>query len=277
MKKVLSLLLVLCLGALPALSLAEAQTEIIVFAAASMTETLTEIKALYEAAHPGIVLTYNFDSSGTLKTQIQEGADCDLFISAGQKQMDQLDIQADASVNTEGLDFVVADSRVDLLENKVTLVVPEGNPKGVESFDQMAEALQAGELFMAMGNSDVPVGQYTQNIFAYYGLNEEELANAGALTYGTNVKEVTTQVSESSVDCGVVYCTDAFSAGLTVVDSATPEMCGQVIYPAAVLKTAAHGEEAQAFLDYLQGEEAMAIFAAVGFSAVTPAEAEPEA
>lgn len=277
MKKVLSLLLVLCLGALPALSLAEAQTEIIVFAAASMTETLTEIKALYEAAHPGIVLTYNFDSSGTLKTQIQEGADCDLFISAGQKQMDQLDIQADASVNTEGLDFVVADSRIDLLENKVTLVVPEGNPKGIESFDQMAEALQAGELFMAMGNSDVPVGQYTQNIFAYYGLNEEELANAGALTYGTNVKEVTTQVSESSVDCGVVYCTDAFSAGLTVVDSATPEMCGQVIYPAAVLKTAAHGEEAQAFLDYLQGEEAMAIFAAVGFSAVTPAETEPEA
>lgn len=277
MKKVLSLLLVLCLGALPALTLAEAQTEIIVFAAASMTETLTEIKALYEAAHPGIVLTYNFDSSGTLKTQIQEGADCDLFISAGQKQMDQLDIQADASVNTEGLDFVVADSRIDLLENKVTLVVPEGNPKGIESFDQMAEALQAGELFMAMGNSDVPVGQYTQNIFAYYGLNEEELANAGALTYGTNVKEVTTQVSESSVDCGVVYCTDAFSAGLSVVDSATPEMCGQVIYPAAVLKTAAHGEEAQAFLDYLQGEEAMAIFAAVGFSAVTPAETEPEA
>lgn len=277
MKKVLSLLLVLCLGALPALSLAEAQTEIIVFAAASMTETLTEIKALYEAAHPGIVLTYNFDSSGTLKTQIQEGADCDLFISAGQKQMDQLDIQADASVNTEGLDFVVADSRIDLLENKVTLVVPEGNPKGIESFDQMAEALQAGELFMAMGNSDVPVGQYTQNIFAYYGLNEEELANAGALTYGTNVKEVTTQVSEASVDCGVVYCTDAFSAGLTVVDSATPEMCGQVIYPAAVLKTAAHGEEAQAFLNYLQGEEAMAIFAAVGFSAVTPAETEPEA
>lgn len=276
MKKVLSLLLVLCMAALPALSLAEAQTEIIVFAAASMTETLTEIKALYEAANPGVVLTYNFDSSGTLKTQIQEGADCDLFISAGQKQMDQLDINADASVNTEGLDFVVADSRVDLLENKVTLVVPEGNPKGIESFDQMAEALKAGELFMAMGNSDVPVGQYTQKILAYYGLNEEELANAGTLTYGTNVKEVTTQVSEASVDCGVIYCTDAFSAGLTVVDSATPEMCGQVIYPAAVLKTAAHGEAAQAFLDYLKGEEAMAIFAKVGFSAVPAAEADTE-
>lgn len=276
MKKLLSLLLVLCVAALPALSLAEAQTEIIVFAAASMTETLTEIKALYEAAHPGIVLTYNFDSSGTLKTQIQEGADCDLFISAGQKQMDQLDINADASVNTDGLDFVVADSRINLLENKVTLVVPEGNPKGIESFDQMAEALKAGELFMAMGNSDVPVGQYTQKILAYYGLNEEELANAGELTYGSNVKEVTTQVSEASVDCGVIYCTDAFSAGLTVVDSATPEMCGQVIYPAAVLKTAAHGEAAQEFLDYLQGEEAMAVFAKVGFSAVAPAETDAE-
>ena len=276
MKKLLSLLLVLCVAALPALSLAEAQTEIIVFAAASMTETLTEIKALYEAAHPGIVLTYNFDSSGTLKTQIQEGADCDLFISAGQKQMDQLDINADASVNTEGLDFVVADSRINLLENKVTLVVPEGNPKGIESFDQMAEALKAGELFMAMGNSDVPVGQYTQKILAYYGLDEEELANAGELTYGSNVKEVTTQVSEASVDCGVIYCTDAFSAGLTVVDSATPEMCGQVIYPAAVLKTAAPGEAAQEFLDYLQGEEAMAVFAKVGFSAVAPAETDAE-
>lgn len=276
MKKLLSLLLVLCVAALPALSLAEAQTEIIVFAAASMTETLTEIKALYEAAHPDIVLTYNFDSSGTLKTQIQEGADCDLFVSAGQKQMDQLDINADASVNTEGLDFVVADSRINLLENKVTLVVPEGNPKGIESFDQMAEALKAGELFMAMGNSDVPVGQYTQKILAYYGLDEEELANAGELTYGSNVKEVTTQVSEASVDCGVIYCTDAFSAGLTVVDSATPEMCGQVIYPAAVLKTAAHGEAAQEFLDYLQGEEAMAVFAKVGFSAVAPAETDAE-
>lgn len=276
MKKLLSLLLALCVAALPVLSLAEAQTEIIVFAAASMTETLTEIKALYEAAHPGIVLTYNFDSSGTLKTQIQEGADCDLFISAGQKQMDQLDINADASVNTEGLDFVVADSRINLLENKVTMVVPEGNPKGIESFDQMAEALKAGELFMAMGNSDVPVGQYTQKILAYYGLDEEELANAGELTYGSNVKEVTTQVSEASVDCGVIYCTDAFSAGLTVVDSATPEMCGQVIYPAAVLKTAAHGEAAQEFLDYLQGEEAMAVFAKVGFSAVAPAETDAE-
>ena len=244
------------------------KTEIIVFAAASMTETLTQIKDLYEADHPEITVTYNFDSSGTLKTQIQEGAACDLFISAGQKQMNQLDINASADVNTDGLDFVLADSRLNLLENKVVLAVPEGNPKGLESFDQLAETLRSGDVFMAMGNSDVPVGQYTQKILKYYELNEEELANAGLITYGTNVKEVTTQVSEASVDCGVVYCTDAFSAGLTVADSATAEMCGQVIYPASVLKTSAHPAEAQAFLDYLLTEPAMSVFESVGFSPV---------
>ena len=242
--------------------------EIIVFAAASMTETLTEIKGLYETANPGVTIIYNFDSSGTLKTQIQEGAACDLFISAGQKQMNQLDITADASVNTEGLDFVLAESRINLLENKVALVVPEGNPAGIESFDGLAAALADGTVFMAMGNSDVPVGQYTQKILAFYGLSEEALASAGALTYGTNVKEVTTQVIEASVDCGVVYCTDAFSAGLEVVDTATAEMCGQVIYPAAVLNVSANQAAAQAFLDYLTSDEAMAIFESVGFSPV---------
>ena len=242
--------------------------EIIVFAAASMTETLTEIKGLYETANPGVTIIYNFDSSGTLKTQIQEGAACDLFISAGQKQMNQLDITADASVNTEGLDFVLAESRINLLENKVALVVPEGNPAGIESFDGLAAALADGTVFMAMGNSDVPVGQYTQKILAFYGLSEEALASAGALTYGTNVKEVTTQVTEASVDCGVVYCTDAFSAGLEVVDTATAEMCGQVIYPAAVLNVSANQAAAQAFLDYLTSDEAMAIFESVGFSPV---------
>ena len=240
--------------------------EIIVFAAASMTETLTELKDTFEAANPGVTITYNFDSSGTLKTQIEEGADCDLFISAGQKQMNQLDIEADAAVNTDGLDFVDGATRIDLLENKVTLCVPEGSAKGIESFDALAEALKAGDVLLAMGNSDVPVGQYTQKILAYYELSEEELANAGCITYGTNVKEVTTQVSEGSVDCGVIYCTDAFSAGLTIVDYATPEMCGQIIYPAAVLKTAQNPDAAKAFLDYLTGPEAAAVFESIGFS-----------
>ncbi|MDD5881984.1 molybdate ABC transporter substrate-binding protein [Stecheria intestinalis] len=245
------------------------QSEVIVFAAASMTETLNQIKETYEAENPGVTLTFNFDSSGTLKTQIQEGADCDLFISAGQKQMNQLDITASSDVNTEGLDFVDPDTRLNLLENKVTLAVPEGNPKGIESFDQLADLLKNGDVLMAMGNSDVPVGQYTQKILAYYGLDETTLANEGKITYGTNVKEVTTQISEASVDCGVIYETDAYSAGLTTVDSATPQMCGQVIYPAAVLKTAKNPDGAKKFLDYLQTDEAMKVFESVGFSAVT--------
>ena len=231
-----------------------------------MTETLTQLKDTFEAANPGVTVTCNFDSSGTLKTQIEEGADCDLFLSAGQKQMNQLDIEADAAVNTDGLDFVDGATRIDLLENKVTLCVPEGNPKGIDSFDALAAALKDGDVLLAMGNSDVPVGQYTQKILAYYELSEEELANAGCITYGTNVKEVTTQVSEGSVDCGVIYCTDAFSAGLIIVDYATPEMCGQIIYPAAVLKTAQNPDAAKAFLDYLTGPEAAAVFENVGFS-----------
>ena len=247
---------------------ADEPVELVVFAAASLTETLTEIAEDYKAIAPNVTLTFNFDSSGTLKTQIQEGAACDVFLSAGQKQMDQLDAAADPAVNTEGLDFVAEGSRLDLLENKVTLCVPEGNPAGITSFDDLADKLAAGTVLMAMGNSDVPVGQYTQKILSYYGLDEAALADAGVLTYGTNVKEVTTQITEASVDCGIVYGTDAFSAGLTPVDTATAEMCGQVIYPAAVLKTSAHPEEAQAFLDYLSTPEAMAVFEAVGFAAV---------
>lgn len=242
--------------------------ELTVFAAASLTETLNQIAEDYKAVAPNVTLTFNFDSSGTLKTQIQEGPVCDLFLSAGQKQMDQLDKTADASVNTEGLDFVAEGTRVNLLENKVALCVAEGSDASIASFDDLAKALENSDILMAMGNSDVPVGQYTQQILAHYGLDEEALANAGKITYGSNVKEVTTQVTEGSVDCGVVYCTDAYSAGITPVDYATEEMCGQVIYPAAVLNISQHSEEAQAFLDYLQTDAAMQVFEEVGFSPV---------
>ena len=242
--------------------------ELIVFAAASLTETLNAIAETYSAENPGVTFSFNFDSSGTLKTQIQEGADCDLFISAGQKQMNQLDSTASAEGNTEGLDFVDAESRVDLLENKVVLCVPEGSDKGIGSFDSLAEHLKAEDILFCMGNSDVPVGQYTQKILAYYDLDEAALAAAGVITYGSNVKEVTTQVSEASVDAGVVYCTDAYSAGLTPVDEATKEMCGQVIYPAAVMKNALHAEAAKVFLAYLRTDRAATVFESVGFTAL---------
>ena len=242
--------------------------ELIVFAAASLTETLNAIAETYSAENPGVTFSFNFDSSGTLKTQIQEGADCDLFISAGQKQMNQLDSTASAEVNTEGLDFVDAESRVDLLENKVVLCVPEGSDKGIGSFDSLAEHLKAEDILFCMGNSDVPVGQYTQKILAYYDLDAAALAAAGVITYGSNVKEVTTQISEASVDAGVVYCTDAYSAGLTPVDEATKEMCGQVIYPAAVMKNALHAEAAKEFLAYLRTDKAATVFESVGFTAL---------
>ncbi len=241
--------------------------ELIVFAAASMTETLNEIAEMYKEVAPNVTLIFNFDSSGKLLTQISEGADCDLFISAAPTQMNAMDgsLIGDTEKNPDGLDLIVTDSRVDLLENKVTLAVPEGNPKGIESFDQLAQLLKGGDVLLAIGNSDVPVGQYTQKIFAYYGLDESAMTDC--LTYGNNVKEVTTQVSEAAADCGIIYATDAFSAGLEVVDSATAEMCGQVIYPAAVLKGEKE-EAARAFLAYLETDAAMTVFERVGFSAV---------
>ncbi len=239
---------------------------LIVFAAASLTETLTEIADMYKEVAPNVNIILTFESSGTLKTNIEEGADCDVFISAGQKQMNQLDINAEPEINTNGLDFVLADSRCNLLENKVALAVPDGNPKEINSYEDLKAALESGDILLAMGNADVPVGQYTQKILAYFGLDEAALASAGCITYGTNVKEVTSQVSEGAVDCGIIYQTDAFSANLTVVDTATKEMCGQVIYPASVLKISKHADAAQAFLDFLKTPEAAAVFEAVGFT-----------
>ena len=292
MKKYLSLLLALCLTLSLAACGSKADTsadaaagsqtqdnapteapagepvELIVFAAASMTETMNQLKEMYEQNNPNVTVTYNFDSSGKLLTQITEGADCDLFISAAPQQMNAMDgsLIGDAEKNPDGLDLIVTDSRVDLLENKVTLTVPAGNPKGIESFDQLAELLKGGDVMLAIGNSDVPVGQYTLKIFDYYGLDEEAMVSAGVLTYGNNVKEVASQVSEGAVDCGIIYATDAHSAGLTVVDSATAEMCGQVIYPAAVLKGDKE-DAAQDFLAYLQTDAAMTVFESVDFSA----------
>ena len=232
------------------------KVELVVFAAASMTETLSEIAELYKSTAPDVSLTFNFDSSGTLKTQIEEGAVCDLFISAAQKQMDGL--EKGGCIDTA--------SRTDLLENKVALCKAENSGKDIKSYDDMKAHLEAGDILMAIGNEDVPVGQYTQKIFRYYGLDEAELNDKGVLTYGSNVKEVAAQISEGAVDCGIIYQTDAYSAGLTVADTATEEMCGRVVYPAAVLKDSRQVEAAKAFLDFLKTKEASDIFSKVGFT-----------
>ena len=233
-----------------------------------MTETLNQLKTEYEKQHPDVEITFNYDSSGTLKKQIQNGAECDLFISAAQKQMNQLDGSKDATANPDKLDFIDSATRINLLENKVVLVTPEGNPKQIQNFNDMAAKLKDGSVRLVMGNSDVPVGQYTEKILKFYNLDEKAIASAGNITYGSNVKEVTTQVLEGSADCGVVYATDAFSAKLKPVDQATKEMCGQVIYPAAVLKNSKQQDAAKDFLKFLQSDEAMKVFESVGFSRV---------
>ena len=259
MKKLLSLALAAAAAlTLTACSSKPQEVELHIFAAASMTETMDQIIENYKSEVPNVTIIPTYDSSGTLLTQIQEGADCDLFISAAQTQMNTL--------YEEG--GLLEGTRLDLLENKVALSIPDGNPKGIESFDQLAKLLKSGDVMLAMGNSDVPVGQYTQKIFAFYGLDENAMATAGVLTYGSNVKEVTTQVSEATVDCGIIYGTDAASAGLTVADTATAEMCGQVIYPAAVLGNSQHPDEAKAFLAYLQTDACAQIFEGVGFSPI---------
>ncbi len=241
--------------------------EINVFAAASLTESMDQIIAKFTEAHPNVTITPNYGSSGTLVDQIKEGAACDIFISAASKQMNQIDVTADAEVNTDGSDFVVQGTRLDLLENKCVLAVPEGNPANINSFDDLKAAFDQADFLFAMGGESVPVGAYTQKIFAFLGLDEAALAAAGKITYGEDVKGVTSAISEATAKAGVIYGSDAYSAGLTAVATATEEMTGgKVIYPAAQISTGTNPELAAAFLEYLQGAEAGAIFESVGFS-----------
>lgn len=254
MRKLLIVLSLLCTILLNGCSKENDKLELTIFAASSLSETLTEIAELYQEVDSNVSLVFNFDSSGTLKTQIEEGADCDLFISASFKQINELEAYLEPSMA--------------LLENKVTLAVSEDNPKNIQSYEDLVKALDTKDILLAIGNADVPVGQYTQKIFAYYQLDEEALSSSGCITYGSNAKEVTTQVAESVVDCGIVYKTDAYSANLKVVDEASLEICGQVLYLAAILKESQNKEAAQAFLTYLRSEDASAVFEKVGFTFV---------
>lgn len=266
---IMALGLGICLGILGCSNKAAQEKEPIkltVFAAASLTETLSQLGNQYMAENKDVKVVYNFDSSGTLKKQIQEGAECDVFLSAGQKQMNQLDATADEKLNPTKLDFLLKGSRFNILENKVALVVPKGNPKNIKSFDDLVKMLQSEKLLLAIGNADVPVGQYTQQLFHYYKLDEKTLNKAGKLTYGSNVKEVATQVKEGAVDAGIIYQTDAASAKLEVVATATKEMCGQVIYPAAILKASKNQAEAQKYLEFLKSAKNKEAFVKVGFT-----------
>ncbi len=249
----------------------EPAVELHVSAAASMQESLDEVIANYTKEHSNVTILPTYDSSGTLLTQIQSGADCDIFISAAQKQMNAID--ETAADGYEGTNYVEQGTRVDLLQNKCALVVSPTTTKTLANWSDFETALKAAQsgsdLIFAMGNSDVPVGQYTSTILTNLGLNEADMAAKGVITYGSNVKEVTSQVSSGAADCGIIYATDAYSAGLDVVDTASDELTGKpVIYPAAVMSNSANIDAAKAFLEYLQSDDAMASFEKVGFTKV---------
>lgn len=264
----LSLSLTACGAPAPQESAAPAAepVEVVVFAAASMEATLTQIAEQYKEVAPDVELTFTFDSSGTLRDQIKEGAVCDLFISAGQAQMDALDAADTTGKNTDGSDYVWSDTRIDFVENKVVLAVPDGNDAQIQSFQDLASDNLS---LLCIGNSDVPVGSYSLQILDTLGIDITALEEAGKVTYATNVSEVANQVKEGAVDCGIIYATDAYTYELTVVDQATADLCGQVIYPAAVMKsgTPEAKDAAQAFLDYLHTDDAaVSVLEGVGFT-----------
>jgi molybdate transport system substrate-binding protein len=253
MRKLFSVLLiaVLSCAALFAGGNKESKSELSlnVFAAASLTEALTEIAELYKKTAPNVKIYFNFDSSGTLQTQIENGADADLFLSAGQRQMNALSGS-----------FINDETRKNLLVNKVVLIVPENSTKGISSFQ---DVMTAKVSLVALGNASVPVGQYSQEIFEF--LKGWTIVSAKA-SLGSNVKEVLSQVESASVDCGVVYATDAATAKNVKVAASAPEGSHQpVVYPVAVVKNSKNPDTAQAFLNFLALPEATSVFAKIGF------------
>jgi molybdate transport system substrate-binding protein len=214
-----------------------------------MTESLTAIAEEFKLANPGVNVIFTFDSSGTLQTQIEEGAEADLFVSAAQKQMNAL---------TEK-ELVNTATRFDLLENKVALVVPDGNPKNILTFEDAAAAEK-----IALGGADVPVGAYSEEIFTAMGVWDDMQSR---ITFGANVKEVAAWVKEGVADCGVVYATDAVAQKLQVVASAPDgTLKTPIVYPAAALIGAKNTAAADAFLAFLKTPAAQKILTDAGFA-----------
>ena len=245
----LAALLALSFGTL-AMAEGEKPAQLFVSAAASLTDVLTEIAEEYKTVVPGTEITFTFDSSGTLQTQIEEGAPADIFLSAAQRQMNAL-----AEKN-----LIAEDTRRDLLINQVVLIVPVDSTLPVASFE---DVLNEDVKLIAIGGESVPVGQYTQEIFTNLGKWEEVQAKA---SLGENVRAVLAWVESGDADCGIVYATDAASTDKVKVVCSAPEGSHlPVIYPGAVLAESENQEAAKAFLDFLTSEKAVAAFEKAGF------------
>ena len=235
----------------------EEETEIQVFIAASLKNVMDELATQYNEEHPNVKITYNADSSGTLQTQIEEGSRCDIFFSAATKQMDAL-------VDEE---LAKKDSVVDLLENKVVLIKPKDGETKVTGFENITDAKN-----IALAGEDVPVGQYSREIFKNLGIEDD--VNKMEINEGKNVTDVLASVSEGSNEIGIVYATDATSVADKVdVIAEAPEgsLETPVLYPVGLTVDAEASDEeaaaADAFLEYLQTDDAMKVFEEYGFAA----------
>lgn len=244
----------LCLCGCSSADAKKERTEITVLAAASLTESCEDIEKIYEAEHSGTDLVFSFGGSGALQIQIEEGAPADIFLSAGKKQMDAL------------VDEKLVDSSSvnDLLENKVVLIVPEGSMAEISGFEDVISD-KVGVI--ALGEpSSVPVGQYSEEIFGYYGILDEVRAKASC---GSDVKQVLSWVETGDADCGVVYSTDAQNGkNIKVAAEAPEESHSRIIYQAGIVASTAHEKEAEEFMKFLSSDECSDVFAGYGFSPV---------
>lgn len=234
------------------------KTDVYVFIAASLKNTMEEIKANYEAEHPNVNIIYNADSSGTLQTQIEEGAQCDIFFSAATKQMDAL--------TEEG--YVIDGSVTNLLENKIVLIKPTGEETAVTGFDNITEASS-----LALAGEDVPVGQYARKLFENIGNLDDVMAME--INEGANVTAVLTAVAEGSNEVGVVYATDAASMAdkVEVIVEATADQVDPAIYPIGLIedKEASDAEvkAAEEFKEYVATDPVpMELLTAAGFNQI---------
>lgn len=229
------------------------ETEILVAAAASLKNAYEDkLIPMFEEANPGVTVKGTYDSSGKLQTQIEEGLDADVFMSAAKKQMIALD--------EEGM--IASDTITDLLENKIVLIVPTGNEKKLEKFEDIekADSITLGD------PASVPAGQYSEEALTNLGIWDKI---QDKVSFGTNVTEVLNQVAAASADAGIVYATDAASmADKVEVVAEAPEgsLSEKVIYPVAVVKGTAHEEVAKEFVAFLQTDKAITVFEDYGFS-----------
>lgn len=226
------------------------EVEIFVSVAASLTEAMDEIAELIKEDE-NIKITPTYDSSGTLQKQIEEGAPSDVFISAGQSQMDNLEEQ----------DLIDKSSRIDLLRNKLVLLVPEDNPDNIENIQDVVDK----KVQIAIAETEtVPVGQYSKKALEDLGLWDK--LETDNIVSAKNVSEVLTHVETGNASAGLVYSSDAVRGEkVKEVEVFDEKLHGPIIYPAAIIEASENKDAAKTFLDYLKEDKVKAIFEKYGF------------